>query len=190
MADLSNASPLRLLVAANSVKPKSSIKVSPECSSSKSSFSSAGSSYPKIPGDTESPKSTTVSKGITTSVSGIVNGKKIISTSKRGGQSTVNLELVKEKRKNDSSTEAFSCPAVRRSHKLRNSSLMQHDMNQNTAYSEPCQKKKKRCLGPDGSRFADDNIPLEDFIQKQRAYFAEVDSFELPVEAVSESELE
>ena len=30
----------------------------------------------------------------------------------------------------------------------------------------------------------------EDFVKKQRAYFADVDAFELPVEEVSESELE
>lgn len=30
----------------------------------------------------------------------------------------------------------------------------------------------------------------QDFIEKQRAYFAEVDAFDLPEEAVSESELE
>ena len=30
----------------------------------------------------------------------------------------------------------------------------------------------------------------EDFVKKQRAYFADVDAFELPEEEVSESELE
>lgn len=30
----------------------------------------------------------------------------------------------------------------------------------------------------------------QDFIDKQRAYFAEIDAFELPVEVASESELE
>jgi hypothetical protein len=30
----------------------------------------------------------------------------------------------------------------------------------------------------------------EDFVKRQRAYFAEVDAFELPVEEVSESEVE
>ncbi|KAL0910790.1 hypothetical protein M5K25_018878 [Dendrobium thyrsiflorum] len=52
------------------------------------------------------------------------------------------------------------------------------------------EENRQRCLGSAGSKLVDEDIPLEDFIQKQRAYFAEVDSFELPEEVVSESELE
>ncbi|KAK8946962.1 hypothetical protein KSP39_PZI006715 [Platanthera zijinensis] len=193
LADLTNAQSLRLSTAADSVKPKPRPKLIPEQSGTKSPASNAGSSDHKDSGDLELPKSTPVSKEISSSVSGVDSGEEVAATSKRGSRSSFKLELVKEERKNVSFKTAFSCPPVGRTQKLRNNSGMKHVLNQNVAAcSEPCQKKKKRPrrLGPDDNVRLADKGPLEDFIRKQRAYFAEVDSFELPEEVVSESELE
>jgi len=47
------------------------------------------------------------------------------------------------------------------------------------------------CLGDKNKRPPPSTPKLpEDFVKKQRAYFADVDAFELPEEEVSESELE
>nr|CAB3490711.1 unnamed protein product [Digitaria exilis] len=50
--------------------------------------------------------------------------------------------------------------------------------------SAPCHGAKKKRPPPSTPK-----LP-EDFVKKQRAYFAEIDAFDLPVEEVSESELE
>ncbi|CAO2153537.1 unnamed protein product [Urochloa humidicola] len=50
--------------------------------------------------------------------------------------------------------------------------------------SAPCHGAKKKRPPPSTPK-----LP-EDFVKKQRAYFADVDAFELPEEEVSESELE
>ncbi|KAF8647599.1 hypothetical protein HU200_065230 [Digitaria exilis] len=50
--------------------------------------------------------------------------------------------------------------------------------------SAPCHGAKKKRPPPSTPK-----LP-EDFVKKQRAYFAEVDAFDLPVEEVSDSELE
>lgn len=52
--------------------------------------------------------------------------------------------------------------------------------------SHKISKKKPRAI-PD--RVNKHSLP-QDFIDKQRAYFAEIDAFELPEEVVSENELE
>lgn len=46
--------------------------------------------------------------------------------------------------------------------------------------------QKQRQLPPEKDKHA---LP-QDYIEQQRAYFAEIDAFELPEEVVSESELE
>lgn len=50
--------------------------------------------------------------------------------------------------------------------------------------SAPCHGAKKKRPPPSTPK-----LP-EDFVKRQRAYFADVDAFELPEEEVSESELE
>ncbi|PKU75945.1 uncharacterized protein LOC110110891 [Dendrobium catenatum] len=197
LADLTNTSSLRFSAATESRKPEPKPKVSPEYFSSKSSVSSAGSSDPKNTGVSESPKSTFVAKGTSTiSVSSVASSIKCdFVRGKNGGGSTVKLQYVRKKQKEQkdvSLAAASSAPPLGRTQRFRKKLLMKVGMNQNEAYSEPYQKKKKRqrCLGSAGSRLVDKDIPLQDFIQKQRAYFAEVDSFELPEEVVSESELE
>ncbi|KAJ1273782.1 hypothetical protein BS78_05G010800 [Paspalum vaginatum] len=75
-----------------------------------------------------------------------------------------------------------SCPPLGKSTRK---STMAH-ATRPVSSSAPCheaKKKKKR------SWSSTPKLP-EDFVKKQRAYFAEVDAFELPVEEVSESDLE
>ncbi|XP_020593768.1 uncharacterized protein LOC110033930 [Phalaenopsis equestris] len=191
-ADITNASSLHSSTATDSVKPKPKLKISPEYSSSKSSVSSSGSTNPKNTGDRESLKCTPVANGSSLiSVSGVFSSIKCgFVGNEKGEQSSVRWQYVKEKRKEQKDVSlraSSSCPPLGRSRRVRKNLSMKHEMSQNEAFSEPYRKKKKRqrCSGSAG-----EDIPLQDFIQKQRAYFAEVDSFELPEEEVSESELE
>ncbi|KAG1338115.1 hypothetical protein COCNU_04G004210 [Cocos nucifera] len=76
---------------------------------------------------------------------------------------------------------ALSCPPVARTTSMKGKLVMEDDkFDHPKAFSVPYPeaKKKQRCTLP------------EDFMEKQRAYFAEIDAFELSEEVVSESELE
>ncbi|XP_037429784.1 mediator of DNA damage checkpoint protein 1-like isoform X2 [Triticum dicoccoides] len=54
--------------------------------------------------------------------------------------------------------------------------------------SAPChQAKKKRHLGVENSSSGRPKLP-DDFVEKHKAYFQEIDAFELPVEEVSETD--
>ncbi|XP_037421579.1 putative GPI-anchored protein pfl2 [Triticum dicoccoides] len=55
--------------------------------------------------------------------------------------------------------------------------------------SAPCHqaKKKKRHLGVENSSSGRPKLP-DDFVEKQRAYFQEIDAFELPEEEASETD--
>ncbi|CAL4904605.1 unnamed protein product [Urochloa decumbens] len=74
-----------------------------------------------------------------------------------------------------------SCPPLGKS--TRKTSR-KDSMAQDISSSAPCHGAKKKRPPPSTPK-----LP-EDFVKKQRAYFADVDAFELPVEEVSESELE
>ncbi|WVZ54861.1 hypothetical protein U9M48_005605 [Paspalum notatum var. saurae] len=74
-----------------------------------------------------------------------------------------------------------SCPPLG---KAARKNIMAH-ATRPVSSSAPCHEAKKRKR----SCSSTPKLP-EDFVKKQRAYFAEVDAFELPVEEVSESELE
>ncbi|CAL4995946.1 unnamed protein product [Urochloa decumbens] len=77
-----------------------------------------------------------------------------------------------------------SCPPLGKS---RRKTSRKDPMAQDTrpiSSSAPCHGAKKKRPPPSTPK-----LP-EDFVKKQRAYFADVDAFELPVEEVSESELE
>ncbi|XP_010922689.1 uncharacterized protein [Elaeis guineensis] len=76
---------------------------------------------------------------------------------------------------------ALSCPPVARTRSMKGKLVMEDDkFDHPKAFSVPYPEAKKK------QRYT---LP-EDFIEKKRAYFAEIDSFELSEEVVSESELE
>ncbi|RWR81243.1 hypothetical protein CKAN_00991700 [Cinnamomum micranthum f. kanehirae] len=81
---------------------------------------------------------------------------------------------IKEKGKAVADSISSSCPPPRT---FKSSSRDKEEEQQ-----EGVNKKKK-------PRTKEDSL-CQDFIDKQRAYFAEIDAFELPVEVASESELE
>ncbi|KAF8671335.1 hypothetical protein HU200_050048 [Digitaria exilis] len=77
-----------------------------------------------------------------------------------------------------------SCPPLGRATRktTRKDSIAQD--TRTISASAPCHGAKKKRPPPSTPK-----LP-EDFVKKQRAYFAEIDAFDLPVEEVSESELE
>ncbi|CAN6344188.1 unnamed protein product, partial [Urochloa humidicola] len=77
-----------------------------------------------------------------------------------------------------------SCPPLGKStRKISRKDTMAQD-TRSISSSAPCHGAKKKRPPPSTPK-----LP-EDFVKKQRAYFADVDAFELPEEEVSESELE
>ncbi|KAG0482382.1 hypothetical protein HPP92_010466 [Vanilla planifolia] len=109
----------------------------------------------------------------------------------RDEHSTVDIEKVKEKDgdkgKGASACAPLSCPPFR---KIRTAGKSKHvSFTQHGAYSVSCEKRKKRKLIPEPNEKSEYKLPQE-FIDEHRAYFAEVDAFELPEEVVSESELD
>ncbi|KAG0479759.1 hypothetical protein HPP92_010617 [Vanilla planifolia] len=106
----------------------------------------------------------------------------------RDEHSTVDIEKVKEKDgdkgKGASACAPLSCPPFR---KIRTAGKSKHvSFTQHGPYSVSCEKRKKRKLIPESSEKSEYKLPQE-FIDEHRAYFAEVDAFELPEEVVSES---
>ncbi|XP_008810560.2 uncharacterized protein LOC103721947 [Phoenix dactylifera] len=84
----------------------------------------------------------------------------------------------------------LSCPPEARTRSMKGKLVMEDDKDDHPkAFSVPYQevKKKRRSTMPEAISIS---IPPKDFIEKHGAYFAEIDSFELPDEVVSESELE
>jgi len=77
-----------------------------------------------------------------------------------------------------------SCPPLgRATRKTSRKDSMAQDTRPISS-SAPCHGAKKKRPPPSTPK-----LP-EDFVKKQRAYFADIDAFELPEEEVSESELE
>ncbi|XP_073297668.1 uncharacterized protein [Primulina huaijiensis] len=85
------------------------------------------------------------------------------------------------KRKKDSG--ASSCPPMRRTQKILNDSGEARDMKSSKSLTVP-RPKYKKVKSDDESC-----LPL-DFIQQQRAYFKDVDEFELAEEEISQDELD
>ncbi|XP_058110555.1 uncharacterized protein LOC131253540 isoform X3 [Magnolia sinica] len=82
-----------------------------------------------------------------------------------------------------------SCPPARRIRSLGNR-LKSHDdvdLSKTLSVPRPKSKKKRRHSMPEDPAV---HVLSQDFIDKQRAYFAEIDAFELQEEEVSESEME
>ncbi|KAK6121988.1 hypothetical protein DH2020_044271 [Rehmannia glutinosa] len=88
------------------------------------------------------------------------------------------------KRKNDAG--ASSCPPILRTKILQNDLDEAGDIKSSKSWTDPRPKlRKKRC-----SRNKDTSELPRDFIEQQRAYFKEVDEFELPEEEISQDELD
>lgn len=89
-----------------------------------------------------------------------------------------------EKGKNDDG--ASSCPAVIRTKRIQNNLDEAGDSKSSKTWTDPHPKcRKKKCSRNEIST----ELP-PDFIEQQRAYFKEVDEFELPEEEVSQDELD
>ncbi|KAL6977532.1 hypothetical protein U1Q18_026331 [Sarracenia purpurea var. burkii] len=89
--------------------------------------------------------------------------------------------LVNAKNKRKAIAVPFTCPPTARTRKIRNQHNEAGDMGLSKSHTVPPPKnKKKRC-------HSKDTLPPE-FIEQQRAYFKEVDEFELAEEVVSENE--
>ncbi|XP_028084907.1 uncharacterized protein LOC114286021 [Camellia sinensis] len=98
------------------------------------------------------------------------------------------LENTKNKRKKIDAP--FSCPPLPRTKKIRNEFNQAGDIGISKSCTVPHPKcKKKRCRLMPEQDVSKHNLPQE-FIEQQRAYFKEVDEFELPEEEISESELD
>ncbi|XP_072968306.1 uncharacterized protein [Typha angustifolia] len=83
-----------------------------------------------------------------------------------------------------------SCPPVGRIKSSEGKRMFGEDnFGRPLAFSVPCEKAKKRQRRTMTETLNKPLLP-QDFVEKQRAYFAEIDSFELPEEVVSESELD
>ncbi|XP_073035996.1 uncharacterized protein [Primulina eburnea] len=90
------------------------------------------------------------------------------------------------KRKKD--TGASSCPPMRRTQKIVNDFLEAGDVKSSKSLTVPRPKhKKKQCPRP---KTGDESCLPLDFIEQQRAYFKEVDEFELAEEEISQDELD
>ncbi|CAN6373838.1 unnamed protein product [Urochloa humidicola] len=79
---------------------------------------------------------------------------------------------------------AASCPPLGKSTRKNSRKDTMAQDTRSISSSAPCHGAKKKRPPPSTPK-----LP-EDFVKKQRAYFADVDAFELPEEEVSESELE
>ncbi|XP_008792196.2 uncharacterized protein LOC103708875 [Phoenix dactylifera] len=83
-----------------------------------------------------------------------------------------------------------SCPPVGRSRSIKGKLVLDNDkVDHPKAFSVPYQKAKKKRRYTMPEAICKPILP-QDFIENQKAYFAEIDAFELPEEVVSESELE
>ncbi|KAM3312012.1 hypothetical protein ACQJBY_032173 [Aegilops geniculata] len=87
---------------------------------------------------------------------------------------------------------AASCPPIGKTTRASSHSIKKAPVAQDPrpiSSSAPCHqaKKKKRHLGVENSSSGRPKLP-DDFVEKQRAYFQEIDAFELPVEEASETD--
>ncbi|KAK9283119.1 hypothetical protein L1049_011350 [Liquidambar formosana] len=94
-----------------------------------------------------------------------------------------------EKRKNKGKMVAIplSCPSLEKIKNIREKLNKVGDVGLSKSCTVP--RKKKRSHLPIEEDVSKNALP-QDFIDQQRAYFAEIDSFELPVEVASDSELD
>ncbi|KAI3470942.1 hypothetical protein Pfo_027605 [Paulownia fortunei] len=89
-----------------------------------------------------------------------------------------------EKRKND--VGASSCPPMMRTKNIQNDLDETGNIKSSKSWTDPHPKcRKKRCSKIKSTS----ELPM-DFIEQQRAYFKEVDEFELPEEEISQDELD
>ncbi|PIN20481.1 hypothetical protein CDL12_06828 [Handroanthus impetiginosus] len=89
-----------------------------------------------------------------------------------------------ERRNND--TGASSCPPVLKTKNIQNDLNEARDIKALKSWTDPRPKcRKRRCSSAETTS----ELPL-DFIEQQRAYFKEVDEFELPEEEASQDDLD
>uniref|UniRef100_A0A1D1ZH27 Sororin C-terminal region domain-containing protein n=1 Tax=Anthurium amnicola TaxID=1678845 RepID=A0A1D1ZH27_9ARAE len=103
-----------------------------------------------------------------------------------------NTKKQKNKWKTDTDVLQSSCPPIERIKSMRDNLKLEHgDIDRHGTCSVPYPKpKKKRHYALTKVDKEGELMPPREFIEKQKAYFAEIDAFELPEEVVSESELE
>ncbi|CAB4301481.1 unnamed protein product [Prunus armeniaca] len=88
---------------------------------------------------------------------------------------------LKRKSKDKENTVPFNCPPAP---KIRNIlGKLKEDGHNSLSKESTAPRKKKQCAVPAGKDVSMHALP-QDFIEKQRAYFAEIDAFELPEEEV------
>ncbi|KAG0481132.1 hypothetical protein HPP92_011990 [Vanilla planifolia] len=196
LANLTNSSFFRSSALPNPVKPKHTSRTKQEYSIPKSSVSSSGSSDPKHDRAGDSYILNNSASSFSVSGASIHEEDGVLSI-KRDKRCVFKKRNVNEKRieKNQdvAAKATLSCPSLAKTERLKYMpTVKQNDGSKYEMCSYTCQKKRKRCTGASGKNKFTKTMegPLQDFIQKQRAYFAEVDAFELPEEVASESELE
>ncbi|ONK61803.1 uncharacterized protein A4U43_C08F33740 [Asparagus officinalis] len=88
-------------------------------------------------------------------------------------------------------TSTLSCPPPERNRSIEHTKLKNHIGALHKAFSAPRERtqKRKHQHGSSPVKLQKSVFP-PDFVEKQRAYFAEIDAFELPEEEVSDGGLE
>ncbi|PKU85472.1 uncharacterized protein LOC110113433 [Dendrobium catenatum] len=189
LCDLTNAPTLSLPATSykSKLRPRSSAVTNSSASSdvpdvSASCNSTAGSINPAKPVSGKVPAS--FKKGLQISSSSVSGAGNYESDE----HSTLNMVQKKDKEiyveKDNSAISAFSCPPLRKNRTTGR--MKQVGGSLPGTNSVPFQKKKKRKRQIKPSEY---KLP-QDFINEHRAYFEEVDAFELHEEVISESELE
>ncbi|XP_057804683.1 uncharacterized protein LOC131020058 [Salvia miltiorrhiza] len=91
-----------------------------------------------------------------------------------------------EKEKKNNVVGVSSCPPITRTKKLQNDLDEAGDVKYLNSWTDPQENvRKKRC-----SRTEKTSELPEEFIREQKAYYDDIDNFELPVEEVSQDELD
>lgn len=94
----------------------------------------------------------------------------------------------KQKEKRQTGAIVQSCPPLSRTGKIGNEQNQEGDDTLSKSWTGPQRKHKKRKCP--GRQSAGGGSLSPEFVKKMKAYFEEVDAFELPVEEVSDHDLE
>ncbi|XP_072961336.1 uncharacterized protein [Typha angustifolia] len=179
LSDLTNAPLLSSTSSAPSLlKPKSR----PEPSAPNSSIST------RI--DVVSPRS---SSSIGSSNLGNPSGRGTGKSSGRGDEILVThvckVGIAERRKKKSEDVEDSVASTCRKIKRIGNNLNVEHGDILPCAFSVPSHKNKRKHRNKKALEDGE-SMQSQDFIRRQRAYFAEIDAFQLPEEVVSESDLE
>ncbi|KAG8390157.1 hypothetical protein BUALT_Bualt01G0054300 [Buddleja alternifolia] len=119
----------------------------------------------------------------------VLHPSDIVEITKHEGSSTavtVNCPRSRTKSEKRKNAGAASCPPITRTKNIQNDLDEAEDIKSSKSWTDPhpkCRKKKSSRMK------STSELPL-DFIEQQKAYFKEVDEFELPEEEISQDELD